>query len=77
MLQQEEQRALKKIQETRKKTKEIQELQERNDEKYRNRLLQVEKIKIQSGTMCFIEKRRGSYFWWCVLKSFTGNRIRM
>jgi hypothetical protein len=46
MLQQEEQRALKKIQETRKKTKEIQELQERNDEKYRNRLLQVEKIKI-------------------------------
>ena len=46
MLQQEEQRALKKIQETRKKTTEIQELQERNDEKYRNRLLQVEKIKI-------------------------------
>ena len=46
MLQLEEQRALKKIQETRKKTKEIQELQERNDEKYRNRLLQVEKIKI-------------------------------
>lgn len=46
MLQQEEQRALKKIQETRKKTKEIQELQERNDEKYRSRLLQVEQIKI-------------------------------
>jgi hypothetical protein len=37
---------VKKIQETRKKTKEIQELQERNDEKYRSRLLQVEKIKI-------------------------------
>lgn len=46
MLQMEEQRALKKIADTRKKTQNIRELQEKNDERYKQKLLDAERSKI-------------------------------
>lgn len=46
MLQMEEQRAMKKIADTRKKTQGIRELQEKNDERYKMKLLDAERCKI-------------------------------
>lgn len=46
MLQQEEQRALKKIADTRKKTQGIRDLQEKNDERFKMKLLEQEQAKI-------------------------------
>lgn len=47
MLQEEEERAIKKIADTRKKTQEIKQHMNKSDEEYRRKILEMEKSKIQ------------------------------
>ena len=47
MLQEEEERAVKKIADTRKKTQEIKQHMNKSDEEYRRKILEMEKSKIQ------------------------------